>query len=440
MALMVNSPCSLLRFEIVKNTIISAMRTRPWIRFWARSLDYALWGFVYGIAVAVFWPDNVFLTNPLIASVLITGSWILPEAMLMAIAGSTPGKALLNVKVSFEGTAAEVDDAWIERGLRVWALGLGIGLPVVSWVAAAISHRDLTATGITSWDRKCRFAVQHGHVGWAVGIVTAILIVAPFALAGALKNTGTAYTKFQPGTSAATLPQVVPSIDDLYDSIAPKPGAKQQSAGEDLYDQYAPKAKPPGAKKQSAGEDLYDSIAPKPGAKLGSNTQERDALPDNIPIGLARNNDALEFVRKASGPLEKRFPNLVERVDFLKVVHYEAIRAGLDPQMVLALIGTVSDFRPHKIGAKGARGYMQVNPAWVNKIGRPGDNLFALRTNLRYGCTVLRHYLDTENGDLYRALNRYRIDMEALQDNRVNLAAEEFANSVLKLWISDFKR
>jgi hypothetical protein len=88
-------------------------------------------------------------------------------------------------------------------------------------------------------------------------------------------------------------------------------------------------------------------------------------------------------------------------------VHYEATRAGLDPQLVLGLIQVESGFKKYAVSSAGARGYMQVMPFWVKLIGRRNDNLFHLRTNLRYGCTILKHYLDIEKGDLFRALGRY---------------------------------
>ena len=95
------------------------------------------------------------------------------------------------------------------------------------------------------------------------------------------------------------------------------------------------------------------------------------------------------------------------REEFLITVHYEAKRAGLDPQLVLGLIQVESNFRKYAVSSAGARGYMQVMPFWIKLIGNNEHNLFNLRTNLRYGCVILRHYLDIEKGDLYRALGRY---------------------------------
>ena len=105
--------------------------------------------------------------------------------------------------------------------------------------------------------------------------------------------------------------------------------------------------------------------------------------------------------------MSKRLPDVTYRQEFLRSVHYEATRAGLDPQLVLGLIQVESAFKKYAVSSVGARGYMQVMPFWVKSIGNNDHNLFHLRLNLRYGCTILRHYLDIEHGDLYRALGRY---------------------------------
>ncbi|MEM8815256.1 MAG: lytic transglycosylase domain-containing protein [Pseudomonadota bacterium] len=96
-----------------------------------------------------------------------------------------------------------------------------------------------------------------------------------------------------------------------------------------------------------------------------------------------------------------------ERIEILTNVHYEAQRAELEPELVLAVIEVESNFDRFAISVAGALGLMQVMPFWLEEIGRPGDNLMHIDTNLRYGCTILRHYLNKENGDLRRALGRY---------------------------------
>lgn len=113
------------------------------------------------------------------------------------------------------------------------------------------------------------------------------------------------------------------------------------------------------------------------------------------------------WLDEMSQRLEKRMPDKAYREDFLTSVHYEATRAGLDPQLVLSLINVESAFKKYAVSSVGARGYMQVMPFWAKNIGNPDHNLFDLRLNLRYGCTILRHYLDVERGNLFRALGRY---------------------------------
>ncbi|OAM51898.1 transglycosylase [Methylovorus sp. MM2] len=130
------------------------------------------------------------------------------------------------------------------------------------------------------------------------------------------------------------------------------------------------------------------------------------------------------WLKDMSERLKKRIPDQDMREDFLRTVHYEATRAGLDPQLVLGLIQVESGFKKYAVSSVGARGFMQVMPFWVSSIGNPDHNLFHLRLNLRYGCTILRHYLDIEGGDLYRALGRYN----------GSLGQPEYPNMVVGAW------
>lgn len=118
-------------------------------------------------------------------------------------------------------------------------------------------------------------------------------------------------------------------------------------------------------------------------------------------------------------------PDYRQRMDFLRTVRYEAQRAGLDPHLVLGLIEVESYFRRYAVSSAGARGYMQVMPFWAQVIGDGDDSrLFDMRANLRYGCAILRHYLDVEKGDLFRALGRYN----------GSLGRPEYPNLVLRAW------
>jgi soluble lytic murein transglycosylase-like protein len=105
--------------------------------------------------------------------------------------------------------------------------------------------------------------------------------------------------------------------------------------------------------------------------------------------------------------LERQVEDPEERIEILTLVHLEASRVELPPELVLAVIEVESNFDRYAVSVAGALGLMQIMPFWKKEIGRPGDNLLHTSTNLRYGCTILRFYYDKENGDLRRALGRY---------------------------------
>ena len=127
----------------------------------------------------------------------------------------------------------------------------------------------------------------------------------------------------------------------------------------------------------------------------------------NEADGFTDRFDAWVWLADMSGRLERKIPDANFRIDLLKNVHREATRTNLKPELVLAVIQVESNFDPFAISSAGARGLMQIMPFWLNEIGRPNDNLFQPNTNLRFGCTILRYYLDKENGNRIRALARY---------------------------------
>lgn len=175
-----------------------------------------------------------------------------------------------------------------------------------------------------------------------------------------------------------------------------------------------------GASAAYAGAQKYEPLSASVQAAL------HKAVSDARPSVSSFHNsmDAVDWLGEMSRRLEKRIPNREYRIDLLRSVHYEATRAGLDPQLVLGLMQVESGFRKYAVSSAGARGYMQVMPFWVKLIGRPEDSLFDLRTSLRYGCTILRHYLDIEKGDLFRALGRYN----------GSLGKPEYPNMVRAAW------
>jgi soluble lytic murein transglycosylase-like protein len=154
-----------------------------------------------------------------------------------------------------------------------------------------------------------------------------------------------------------------------------------------------------------AGQQQYEPLAASVRGALSA------ALNDRSPPEprFASVGERVDWLSSMSERLPRRWkPELQQRIEFLKTVRYESARAGLDPQLVLGLIEVESNFRRYAVSSAGARGYMQVMPFWTTLIG-DGDSakLFDLRTNLRFGCLILRHYLDIEKGDLFRALGRY---------------------------------
>jgi soluble lytic murein transglycosylase-like protein len=152
-----------------------------------------------------------------------------------------------------------------------------------------------------------------------------------------------------------------------------------------------------------AEEPLADAVRTALAAAIAS-----DAPPKPV---FANIEDRLAYLRWLGTLSERLKPRKLEtqaRIEFLETVWYESKRAGLEPALVLGLIQVESGFRKYAISSVGARGYMQVMPFWSRTIG-DGDaaKLFHMQTNLRFGCVIMRHYLNTERGDLFLALGRY---------------------------------
>jgi soluble lytic murein transglycosylase-like protein len=132
--------------------------------------------------------------------------------------------------------------------------------------------------------------------------------------------------------------------------------------------------------------------------------------------------DGEVWLADMSQRLEQRVPDPAFRIELLKNVHYEARRADLPPELVLAVIEVESNFSQYAISVAGARGLMQVMPFWLKEIGKPGDSLFRIQTNLRFGCTILKYYLQKEKGNLHAALKRYNGTRESRYSFKVDKA------------------
>ena len=144
---------------------------------------------------------------------------------------------------------------------------------------------------------------------------------------------------------------------------------------------------------------LGQTIDPELRAALKQNVNESSSFEDRF--------DAEVWLVDMSGRMSRYIKDPNQRLQFLRKVHSEATKAGVEPELVLSVIHIESRFDRFAISRVGAQGLMQVMPFWKNEIGRPTDNLTNVDTNLRYGCTILKHYIDREKGDLIRALARY---------------------------------
>jgi len=169
-----------------------------------------------------------------------------------------------------------------------------------------------------------------------------------------------------------------------------------------------------------AGAQIYEPLAENVRSAMSARVSDRSA----VLLNFRDPEDGRRWLNEMNARLARRIPDRAVRTDLLKTVHHEAMRAGLDPQLVLGLMEVESGFRKYAISSAGARGFMQVMPFWVKLIGKPDHNLFHVRLNVRYGCIILRHYLDIEKGDYFRALGRYN----------GSLGKPEYPNLVLGAW------
>jgi soluble lytic murein transglycosylase-like protein len=179
------------------------------------------------------------------------------------------------------------------------------------------------------------------------------------------------------------------------------------------------------------------------GAPFGfAGNQQEEALADTVRVALSNaildarpprpafSNDSDRqrydlWLRQMSDRLKRKLPDEQVRIEFLTTAWYEARRAGLDPGLVLGLIQVESAYRKYAVSVVGARGYMQVMPFWTNVIGDSDRRkLFNMQTNLRYGCAILRMYVDMERGNLFLALGRYN----------GSRGRPEYPNAVLTAW------
>ena len=144
----------------------------------------------------------------------------------------------------------------------------------------------------------------------------------------------------------------------------------------------------------------------------------------NSTDGFDNQYDAEVWLVDMSTRMSRMVKDPERRMEILQNVHYEATRADLEPELVLSVMHVESLFQKYAISRVGARGLMQIMPFWLKEIGRPDDDLFDVKTNIRMGCTILKHYLKIEKGNLSRALGRYN----------GSLGKMKYPNKVYKAW------
>lgn len=161
------------------------------------------------------------------------------------------------------------------------------------------------------------------------------------------------------------------------------------------------------AKMTWAGEQIEEPLADSVRTALSAAIANH-APPEPVFSDREARLEYLRWLGAMSERLKRRMPDWPTRRDFLQTAWYESRRAGLDTALVLGLIQVESNFRKFAVSRAGARGYMQVMPFWTRLIGDDDPaRLFHMQTNLRFGCVILRHYLDREAGNLFLALGRY---------------------------------
>jgi soluble lytic murein transglycosylase-like protein len=141
-------------------------------------------------------------------------------------------------------------------------------------------------------------------------------------------------------------------------------------------------------------------------------------------------NTAINWIGQQSYQLRNKIPDDRKRRELLRMIHYEATRYQLDPDLVLALIEVESGFNRFALSYVGASGLMQVMPFWKELIGSEKDSLFDAQTNIRYGCIILRHYLDIENNNVARGLARYN----------GSLGTDTYSSLVLNTWQAKYRQ
>jgi uncharacterized RDD family membrane protein YckC len=162
---------------------IEISQIRPWVRYWARSVDYALFSLLCGLALSILPVEiesDAFLN---LIGVSILFFWIFFEALFLSTWGTTPGKWLLRITVrNWKGYKLNFAEALL-RSFYVWLIGIGTGIiPIISLITQIVSYYKLTNHGITTWDEKGNFIVYHEKIGLFRTLVAAFFLIIFFII------------------------------------------------------------------------------------------------------------------------------------------------------------------------------------------------------------------------------------------------------------------
>ena len=166
------------------NQTLVVSQVRPWIRYWARILDAYAFSLIAGFFLYVIAPEFMGRVNEYVLALILLFSWIFVESLLLLSFGTTPGKWLLNIRItSTTGSPITYSQA-LARSMKVWWRGFGTGFPLVQLVTTIVAYQKLTLNGVTSWDKEEHFAITHEKVGLLRGVVATLFILGVLILAG----------------------------------------------------------------------------------------------------------------------------------------------------------------------------------------------------------------------------------------------------------------
>ncbi|MBL6691807.1 MAG: RDD family protein [Pseudomonadales bacterium] len=159
------------------NAQLEVVKPRPWVRYWARMFDIYIFSLIVGVFLGLTYPEALETSNDLLLGVVFMFVWVFVESILLTVAGTTPGKALLKVKlIKPDGNEIRFNEA-LSRSFRVWWRGMGVGIPLVALFTMTNAYNNLKINGVSSWDKDGAFFVSHEKIGWVRVLVAIVFFI-----------------------------------------------------------------------------------------------------------------------------------------------------------------------------------------------------------------------------------------------------------------------